>query len=489
MSLAVCLVACGGASSNDPSTGRPENGGTGVTGAAGSGAGGAGLLGAGGAFDCGPGDTYGPCPPAAPTPDPCSSTPPAAWCDASTCGNGQRDVCQLSPMAPACAASLTVTEECDVTDLGTATCSSLGWGSGSLGCDALCHLDATGCSECAFSPNVLSCANAAVTGYVRDFALAGTDTAVGLAWGEGEPATPLSFHLAQLSPELGIVKVSDLQLDDTGDQTAVIEGALAIAPLPSGWVAARSIKAGIAFQAVDAAGAVLGKVTVDGGDQMASEAVLVPRTGGGPLLVWMGSSKVRAAVISDDGGAASTPIDIAEWGSSFTGTFANGAFYVVAPNDTLGSRLVRVETDGTLGATVALPKSQYSPVLVGGAADLRVLSSSADAKSLFWERFDFNGAALAPPARVGNFAEVPAGMAGAMSSDTILVYPSAVTGLPNPVSLALTRLDPNGAPRGQSITVARWPFEGAWPRMTMRGGDAVVGWLSGAQIRLARATP
>jgi hypothetical protein len=383
---------------------------------------------------------------------------------------------------------VTVTEACDGDDLGTTTCSSLGWGSGTLGCDPRCKLVDDRCSECVLGQGVANCGDAPIgAGLVQDFALAGTDAAVGLAWGDGEPAGPVTFHLAQLSPDLGVVTVSELGLK-TNHKIGPGEGAIAIAPLASGWIAARALQPEIAFQSVDATGTVLTQVAVDSVPGILSDTVLVPRPGGGPLLLWTGTSGVRAAVIADDARTATTPVDLSGWASVFSGTFANGAFYVVIADSAAGGRLVRVETDGTVKTAVDLAKSLISPTLVSGAADLRVLFTTPEARSLLWQRLDSNGAALASSVRLGDFAGVPENLALAMGGDTILAYPSAPTGLTNPVSVSLARVDAYGVRQAQ-VTVARWPRFGVSPMLALRGPDAVVGWLTGGRVRLARATP
>src|SRR4029077_19328159 len=71
-------------------------------------------------------------------------------CGAAACGNNVRDTCPTTPPPGSfCIPPRTApTETCDGTDLGGATCASLGYGSGTLGCLSWCEFDPSGCSEC-----------------------------------------------------------------------------------------------------------------------------------------------------------------------------------------------------------------------------------------------------------------------------------------------------------------------------------------------------
>jgi hypothetical protein len=60
-----------------------------------------------------------------------------------TCGNGVRDTCNVSVPADC---DMRFTEWCDGNDLGTASCASLGLGSGTLRCTSDCGFDTSGCS-------------------------------------------------------------------------------------------------------------------------------------------------------------------------------------------------------------------------------------------------------------------------------------------------------------------------------------------------------
>src|SRR5258708_23660807 len=107
--------------------------------------------------------------------------------------------CPCMGAAPACSLPDAGRAECTSTDLQGQTCETLGFTGGTLGCNASCTFDTSGCDTCVAGPHaactsvhvadgLASTARTDYQGHVLTdvaFALAASDTEVGLAWGEG----------------------------------------------------------------------------------------------------------------------------------------------------------------------------------------------------------------------------------------------------------------------------------------------------------------
>ena len=337
-----------------------------------------------------------------------------APCGAALCGNGMRDSCHLT------SPDTFPTEECDGTDLGSSTCESFGFASGTLACNASCSLDDSGCDECvASAPNVARCGRAPVAVRTpRLLAIAATDAEVALAWYglDGNGVNP-ALRFARLAPTLDLI--GETKLDD-GCSTSGI----ALAPATSGWILAADLEfpGTRVFQAraIDSSGQEAARTTVEElvvtGDQYVAEAspLLASRPGGGPLMVWqiidsLGAVRIHAAVISDDGKSASSPIEIptvATRGPGSVGAaFAGDAFYVTfSQGDDLV--LARIPPDGASVSLIpVLPgESGSMPTLVSGSDDLRLVyaeyGNPAGSKAR-WRRINEQGVAIASAEMVG----------------------------------------------------------------------------------------
>lgn len=211
----------------------------------------------------------------APESDPLGTTaqppPPPAACEASaaspswqqakptppTCGNGKRDVIgmaggQCPPCIPDrechCAPRVELREACDGKDLGGASCSSLGYGSGKLACTAQCTVDTSGCVPASRLP---SGARLAFVQLPIDktptagMAIAPNDNVLGAVWGATGQCGQAVFgqfsaglKLLSTSAPFGRPHASRMQLVAT----------------PSGWLAAVGDRLNTWVHLIDASG-------------------------------------------------------------------------------------------------------------------------------------------------------------------------------------------------------------------------------------------
>jgi hypothetical protein len=417
----------------------------------------------------------------------------AQYCEPFVCGNGSRDTCALPPSL-GCDPSSVPVEPCDGDDLGGATCASLGYGSGALSC-ASCRLDVSGCSECFADPRVGGCAAPLQAAIADDLAVAATPTEIGLAWLETDAWGEGASHLARLSSSLAAVEIVDLDLVSAAQD---LGGSILVAPLPSGWVAARWLDPEIVFQSVDAGGA-RARVMVSSVQPADVGLVLVPRPNGGPLLMWHADSRVVVSVISDDGRSATPPVGIANLDRVFggtSGTFADGAFQLlVSSNDGSQARtinqLVRVGTDGKPGSPLDVLPGLYAAAIVPGGSDLNLIYPDQEGSgALSWRRLGTDGVPLTTPTTVPDVVSLYLPPAVMLGGDLVVMLPR-VEYYPGPTgTLLLTRVDSTGALATPLFSIASFPKGTHSPyAVAARGTDVIAAWSSATGIHLERVSP
>jgi hypothetical protein len=206
-----------------------------------------------------------------------------AWCGAAACRNGKIDSCKYNVSN---CSSTTTFEQCDGTELGGASCQSLGYAGGLLGCTSWCGFDVRKCTTCVGGDAIIgSCAAAALTSenIPRAVVIAtGNDaTELGLAWLDGRASDgKLEAHFARLGPDLSVLS----EVSGLGSPVEMGEGQyIALAALPQGWVVAIGHVTSTELVTLDGMGKVLG------GTRSIADAyalIATSRPGAGPLLVW-----------------------------------------------------------------------------------------------------------------------------------------------------------------------------------------------------------
>ena len=416
-------------------------------------------------------------------------------CGASLCGNGAIDTCSLPGGAGPCP-TISVTEACDGTNLRDDTCAAHGFGSGTLACSSICTVDTSNCVDCGAGPKIASCGNAPFTSTPRAVGIAATSSEVGIAWMGGTP-TRVTFE--RLSPTLQTLSTTLIQ--DLGFVSLLD---VRVASLPSGWVITWLTDSELLIHTMDASGRDLGRTRVD--TNSGSSSVFASRSDGGPLIVWQVGDVVKSAIVAADGRSLTTPRPLPFVPShgfpssrSTTAAYAAGAFYVVAPAYDAADppmRMVRIETDGTVGTGVdVLPGAGAKQLtLVTGADDLRavyrgpVASGSTDS-TIFFQKIAATGASASDPVALatGSFHDGASG-AFAFGTDTVAVLSAAGPGLLDGVRIGgngqiATPLFPiMGSSRGLAGHVAE-------QNVARLGSDIVGVWYTSSGTRLARVTP
>jgi hypothetical protein len=399
----------------------------------------------------------------------------------SLCGNDVRDTCANTPPIGAnCRPPFgPYTEPCDGTDLGGATCTSLGYGSGTLSCTSTCELDTTACSDCVVDPRVPICTRAPsiVPGVTSSTpVLSATPNEIGVVWAPDGNGTA---YLTLLSPSFTVLSQTEIL---PKDRTATPS---AIAPLGSGWVTASYSGLGIVeVQLFDANGVNLGALTaanVGLQDWLSFQPALVADPNGGALVWWQLDGAVWGALIAADGTSVSTPQMLLSAERWLSATFADGAFYFLDSIQSSSSNsLVRVETDGTVASPIdILPGiGSGNMMLVPGAPDLRVVYPSVCGgpycgtfNGLVWQKLTSTGDAVAPPVTLTSDSIAYTTAIG-FGEDTLIAF-TASHNYPAPSSLSLMHIDSNGAPVEPTFSFFSTPI-GAQPFALASTGSDVV---------------
>jgi hypothetical protein len=138
--------------------------------------------------------------------------------------------CPCNGAVAACAVPDAGAAECTSTDLQGQTCETLGFTGGTLGCDASCSFDTSGCDSCVVGPNTACASLRVADGFLGRpstdvaFALAASDAEIGLAWGDGNG----TLHFTRLATDLSILAdscIATLSFD-----------ALSLASTSAGWM-------------------------------------------------------------------------------------------------------------------------------------------------------------------------------------------------------------------------------------------------------------
>jgi hypothetical protein len=435
------------------------------------------------------------------------STPLPPACGGIVCGNGVRDQC-MSAANVGCTA-MTVTEACDGTDLGGATCASQGFAGGTLTCTESCGFDLSVCTACLpTGDGVVRCGPAGLgaPGPSRPLwmALAASATEVGLAWTDYDQ---LYGHwrvgFSRLSPSLDVIATTTFETYDAGE--------LASAPLADGWVVAEVMLEGLVLYTLDAGGQKLARMVVEENPRdpnswdasVQSPKIqapkLVARSDGGPLLLWRNADGYRAAIVAADGRSTSAPVNLPNAGvegfSPAAAAYVEGAFSVVVRvslDD--GLRLVRIGADGHIISSEKILAGQTvgAPDLATGTTDHRLIyeipgagTDPAEGRIMF-RHLSASGAptgTAAPFASLGAYRAETA--AAGLGDDSLVLLSSS-----SPEQLALARLDSNGQLVGAIRPLAKAPSGSLhYPLLAKRGPDVIVGWTIGDAISLARVTP
>jgi hypothetical protein len=454
---------------------------------------------------------------------PCPVYPMRPACGVTSCGNGVLDRCLGPPYGTSPPPEYA--EECDGVNLADVTCQSLGFASGTLACAANCTFDVESCSECsALDASLIRCGRPRTPGIAfNSFGLAATDMEVGLAWvGHDTPSEGASIRFARLDSNFD--QISSAKLEDDCGAYGVSAAALA-----SGWLVGvyahhyvfdedRGTQYWgdeVYVHALDTQGRPTARTTV--AKLPASQPghvigpVVAERPGGGPLIAWAGDGKVigkglHVAVVSDDGRSVTEPIEVPfVTTDTMSAAFVQDSFYVVAGEPdaapdgsrSYGFQLVRVAPDGSSASVVhALPGEPITnPALVQGADDLRITYSGMppDLSAWFtmWRRISPVGEGVSRPMIISNRPSPSLGLA--FGPETFAILGRGLAGWSKPAGekgsgLVVIRVMADGGLVSPADEFAKAALIRQF-RTVRRGPDAIVGWIGGGHIGIARLTP
>jgi hypothetical protein len=425
-------------------------------------------------------------------PPPTSTNPTA--CGVSACGNGRVDTCAGTGGAGAHGGGQNA-EGCDGDDtIVNAACSSMGYASGTITCTADCNLDLSACEECvASAPSVRSCGLVAIPAPSYLYAVAATDTQIGIVWMD---ATGAGLHFTLLSPDLAVT--ASIKLPGN----PYVSGLAALAPLPSGWM--------IAAPGADAVGSYalnLHQIAADGSPVASTSIpmspppelpVLAARPGAGPILIWMPDfATLRAAAVATDPPSLGTPINLPVDGEpnahEVNAAFIAGAVHVVTPVDLENNlrplRIFRILPDVSGASLVGGPSGRLRlPTLVAGASNLELVFQDFNTSQVLWQRLDAAGNPAVPSVNLDSVSQL-FGLASAASGDDAMVLVPQSLGARNKYSLMRVR-------GGSGTVQSTFAYAGdSQPHLVRRGPDLIAAWTGtgsgcdAARIKIARLTP
>ena len=426
----------------------------------------------------------------------CCVAPPS--CIQGLCGNGVRDVCSASSGPDPCPV-VSFGEGCDGADLGGATCTGGGYGSGEVACSAGCEVDYGRCYTCAAgSPPVTQCYSLAAPA-VSPPSLAATDDEAAVVW--MDETWSVGFNL--LSSGLQSIATGTIASATPASVPPARFGDAQVAALPSGWVVLARVGSALTLYTLDRAGNVVATNALDpmtAGYDLSS-VFLVSRPGGGPMVAW-GSLDNYAAVVSADGLRVTTPVrlpyDLNNVGPTFPSlmhaAYAAGGFQaVIAANCDLGANcveIVSISSSGTIVGAFQAPgvTAPWGMLLESGTDDLRLLygadcGATLTDPCLAWERMTPTGTALISPAVV---LRQPDGMllpsaAVAIGADNYLAFH------PGNQSSTLVHSGPDGTFIGDPRPFATGGTAGT--TIARQGSNLVAAWVAGGRIEVARLAP
>jgi hypothetical protein len=243
------------------------------------------------------------------------------------------------------------------------------------------------------APSVVSCGTIPplAAPYVSSYAIAATDSEVGLAEVAYNDTYGMSLSFRRLTPSLDIASNTTLldPLQQGPLPAAYIDG-VAVAPLPSGWVIASCLAGHLYLFTVEASGvsSVRVPVTIDDSG-CGSSMVLAARPGGGPLLVWLSGYGMRGALIAADGQSAGTPFDLVEpeigsgglFDAAWVGDAFNVSLSIFLPPDFYDSalRIARVDVNGNVNGGFDLLMDGFEECPASRAARRRRASPTSPA--------------------------------------------------------------------------------------------------------------
>jgi hypothetical protein len=425
------------------------------------------------------------------------------------CGNGLVDTCTRG-IVPECTA-YDLAEECDGDQFGAASCGSYGFGSGLLTCNSNCLIDPNPCSDC-LPPGggLIDCRPVPITfPDLTGFAIAATDTEVGLAQIDQNAINTSRLTFARLDAQLALINA--VGIEDT-NQPGPLEGninSVAVAPISGGWLIAGCGGSEVFVHLVDTTGKKLARTVVaaDGGACAPGMLSLVTQAqpGGTTLLLWVTVYGPTTALIAADGRSAGPPALLTfsrELGGYPRAAWISDAFYVVAPVSQntgrayeQGAQILRVAPDGktTLFADILRDQWVAEPAFVSGAADLRLTYNGLPVGgrteldvAVLWRRLGPSGELLAPPVALGFYPYfLGRAPAVAFGDDTVILLSGA-----EKEDLAIMRVDKEGTVVTLAHDIAIAPTYPPYAfDMVRRGPEVVVAWPSAGAVKLARIAP
>jgi hypothetical protein len=379
--------------------------------------------------------------------------------------------------------------ECDGTAfMPSLTCASIGFAGGTLQCDGTCRVDTSECTDCAPGSALQTCARVPFAQRVTDFAMATTDTQVGIAYlsedcsYDGEPA---SLRFALLDADLSLL--ASAWFGPWFDTTPTL------AATPSGWLFGFSNpNAALNLTKIGLDGKYAGDLGMGGTDP-----ILVQQPAGQPLLLW-GSADHPGTLMGMVVDAPGFPFDAATLSTSFSGTpsgvFVGDGFVVAAVSPASEIQVLHLGLDGSVSPGAAIPApAPSSPRLAYEGTTVRLTYATGQGDT-FWQRLATDGTLIGSPVKINGSGNVQGAFPIMAAGERTLVVQAPDTGS-GVKQLSLEVLDGTGKPLMPAFDLNEGPCAVS-ASIAPLGGAAIVAWVGGrachasdGRLTLARFLP
>jgi hypothetical protein len=400
-----------------------------------------------------------------------------AACGADKCGNGVIDTCTV--LCASLGPCPQLTEDCEGTVSSGTTCETLGYTGGQLACTPWCSFDTRNCLDCA-SPGgpLLSCKRPCIDDdHISLLFVTARDGTIAVAW-----QTPNELHLAGFDGNLRpLFESTPIPI-----QSTLIH--IAAAASTTGWLVATGDDTAVDLYAFDADGHAIGAPQIMSG---ASDPALGMRPAGAPLLLWSvlssdGTMFLRqAALLTDGGQLATSPVTLWQRPEELTGTLFLGDGFLIAQRGDTAVRTARLGLNGMLSSPIQTPLggSTEAPRLVWVGSHVGVLYFDYNIPaSIQWALLDTAGALVSGPTPLSPQPETVDWRFDAVASDTgaLLLTRSGQPYRPSALPhLLLSAVDTQGHITGTPYPIASSGQPYAVDQIVSMGTKAVAGWIVG----------
>jgi hypothetical protein len=310
--------------------------------------------------------------------------------------------------------------------------------------------------------------------HVVDFALATTESEVGVAWMSDDECSggwASSLHFALLEGNLSLIASTKL-----GPSMDSLPPTPTLAATPTGWIVGfGNANSEINLMELGPDGKFLGDYAFGG-----TGPVLVQQPAGGPVVLWASAGDpgtLQGMILATAG--AWTPVTLATNVSGTpSGVFVGDGFLVAAASPSAPAiQVLHFGLDGGVSPAAAIPAPEPgSPRLAYDGTTVR-LTYAAGQMGTFWQRLTPDGTVIGSPVSIYGSGNVAGAFPIMAAGERTVVMQAPDTGS-GVTKLSLEVLDGAGKPSVAAFDLNADPCATS-ASIAPLGGAAIVGWVGG----------